>query len=127
MILTLLAIIWTAGAAVGAAYSFILIREYREDLRVARLSGGKAKIALGTLHLRAEINRFTTQVIAFLIGVLANIYSTSATESPEWVRTVSRFGIVAAVMLVYANSILMKHGRDATLAAIDDGDEHPAA
>lgn len=120
MLLTALAVIWTVGAAIGVVYSFATFRRYR--IRYSAVTAGEENGAMRILakgSLRSERNRLITQSIALMVGIIALADQTP----PEWLRAVSRFGIVIAVGLIYSNSVLNKRTHDKALEQVSDGKE----
>lgn len=76
-------------------------------------------LTLAKGSLRSERNRLITQSIALMVGIIALADQTP----PEWLRAVSRFGIVIAVGLIYSNSVLNKRTHDKALEQVSDGKE----
>lgn len=118
--LILLSAIVLLAALVGVFYSWQMLREARIDVAVAvELRPERLDLrVLGDGHVRSERNRLATQLA--LAAVAATSMTTTVLDvMPPWVRFVSRLLITAAVLLVFANSVLNARSRRAAVRLIE--------
>lgn len=126
-ILTALALIVATGALSGTAFSLRIIGRRRRALHSAKNdpTPDPLLVSIARTNLVTETNRLATQSALFLVGVLALV-----PDPPDWLRAVLRFLLVAAVVLIYANSFLadraeVQQGRLAAKETRERGGESP--